>query len=68
MVALRRGDVLRFGNADPELHNVHVQGAGADFNRGVAPASTADFPPDRAGVFRVGAHGSAQLRVNLKLA
>lgn len=53
VVAVRAGEVVRFGNSDPELHDVHVQGPGVDFNRGVAPAGAADFVPERAGVLRV---------------
>ena len=53
VVAMRVGEVLRFGNADPELHNVHIQGAGVVFNQGVAPAGSVEFVPDKSGVFRV---------------
>ncbi len=53
VVAMRVGEVLRFGNADPELHNVHIQGSGVVFNQSVAPAASVEFVPTKSGVFRV---------------
>ncbi len=53
VVAMRVGEVLRFGNADPEVHNVHIQGSGVVFNQSVAPAGSVEFVPAKAGVFRV---------------
>lgn len=53
IVALSVGDTLRFGNGDPELHNVHILGKGVSFNRGVPPAGNVDFVPDQPGLLRV---------------
>jgi periplasmic iron binding protein len=50
ITALQAGETIRFGNSDPDLHNVHV---GKDFNRGIAPGTTADFTPNRPGIHRV---------------
>jgi hypothetical protein len=49
VIAMQAGEVLRFGNADPELHNVHLQGAGVVFNQSVAPARSVDFVPSHLG-------------------
>lgn len=54
IVALSRGDTLRFGNADSELHNVHIRVKGDNgFSRNVVPGATVDFIPPESGVFKV---------------
>ncbi len=53
IVAMRVGETLRFGNADSELHNVHIQGKDVSFNQGVPAGETVAFVPRQAGVLRV---------------
>ena len=45
ITALPAGSTVRFGNSDPDLHNVHI---GNEFNRGVAPGEPpTSRPPSR---------------------
>ena len=53
VVAMQVGEVLRFGNADPDSHNVHLQGAGTNLNQVVAPGGSLEFVPGEAGVVRI---------------
>jgi periplasmic iron binding protein len=53
IVAMRIGETLRFGNADSELHNVHIQGKDTSFNQGVPAGETVAFVPRQAGILRV---------------
>ena len=47
VIAMRMGETLRFGNADPELHNVHLRGKATNFNRSVAPGDSGRLHPAR---------------------
>lgn len=53
VVAMRVGETLRFGNADPDPHGVRIQGKGVGFNHVVEPGGSVDFIPSGAGIFRV---------------
>jgi len=50
---ITRGRPLRFTNADPETHSVHVLAAGTVFNRSVGPGQRQEYTPTRPGVLQV---------------
>ena len=50
---IARGRSLRFTNADPEAHSVHVLAGETVFNRSVAPGQRQEFTPTRPGVLQV---------------
>jgi high-affinity iron transporter len=47
------GQRLKFTNGDSERHNVHIQGAGVNFSRTIAPGETVEFEPTKAGLLRI---------------
>ena len=53
MLALQLGQAVRFGNADPEIHNVHARGTRPRFDRNVPPGETIEFVPESPGILRV---------------
>jgi uncharacterized protein involved in high-affinity Fe2+ transport/plastocyanin len=53
VAAMRVGETLRFGNGDPEVHNVHIRGASEVFNQSVVPGGLLEFVPHEPGVYRV---------------
>ncbi len=51
--ALQVGRTITFTNADAERHNIHVQGAGVNFNQTIAPGENASFTPEKPGVMHL---------------
>ena len=51
--AMTRGRALRFTNADPETHSVHILAGDTVFSRSVAPGQRQEYTPTRPGVLQV---------------
>ena len=51
--AITLGRPLRFTNADPETHSVHIQGNGTTFSQSIAPGRQQEYLPTRPGLYAV---------------
>jgi plastocyanin len=54
ILAVRRGQPVRFGNQDPVTHNVHIHGSDRNiYNEIQVPGGSSDWTPARAGSYVV---------------